>query len=389
MNSKLDNNKLHKNNKPINLATGMALMALMALIALMALFAGWLVGGAQGGVSASTLSVEQGKVLAVPPASPNSPSSAANTSRLAPYTPNTSHTPDAAVGSGFTYQGSLKDGGNPANGQYDFAFSLYDAPISGTLVTTPITLTNQTVSSGLFTLPLDFGPSAFDGSARYLQIAVRPAGNGSYTTLSPRQPITPTPYALFALKTQPYKNVVVVTQSGGQYTSITAALNSILDASSTNHYLVWVGPGVYTESVTMKQFVDIQGAGEQSTKITFTGSSGLNTGTVVGASNAELRFLTVENTGGNADAIGIYNNAASPSLLHVTATASGGSSHIFGVANYSSSPNMTNVKATASGGTYTYGVENNSSSPNMTNVTATASGGYFTIGVDNFSSHPT
>src|SRR5258708_1265643 len=34
--------------------------------------------------------------------------------------------PLAAVGSGFTYQGSLKSGGNPANGQYDFQFTLYD-----------------------------------------------------------------------------------------------------------------------------------------------------------------------------------------------------------------------------------------------------------------------
>src|SRR2546421_12319271 len=65
------------------------------------------------------------------------------------------------VGSGFTYQGSLKSGGSPANGSYDFQFSLYDAPISGTLVvTTPITITNQAVSDGLFTVPLDFGSSA-------------------------------------------------------------------------------------------------------------------------------------------------------------------------------------------------------------------------------------
>ena len=114
-------------------------------------------------------------------------------------------------------------------------------------------------------------------------------------------------------------------KAGGQYTTITAALNSITDASPTNHYLVKVGPGTYTERVTMQPYVDIEGSGEQTTKITFTGSNPDNTGTVVGASSAELRFLTVENTGGNSYAVAIFNNTVSPSLLHVTATAFGAS----------------------------------------------------------------
>ena len=38
----------------------------------------------------------------------------------------------------------------------------------------------------------------WDGSDRYLQIAVRPAGSGGYTTLSPRVKINPTPYAIRA-----------------------------------------------------------------------------------------------------------------------------------------------------------------------------------------------
>jgi hypothetical protein len=291
---------------------------------------------------------------------------------LAPLTP---------TGSGFTYQGSLKSGGNPATGNYDFAFHLFDDPTSGSQVGTPITLTNQIVTAGLFTVSLDFGSSVFDGNARYMEISVRQSGGGGYTTLSPRQPITPTPYALFALKTAPYKNVIVVAQSGGQFTSITAALNSITDNSSTNRYLIYVAPGTYTETVSMKQWVDIEGAGEKATRITFTGSTNGDTGTVVGASNAELRSLTVANTGVNNYAIAIYNSGASPSLLHVTATASGGGSVNYAVVNYtSSSPNMANVTATASGGANNDGVVNNASSPNMTDVTATASGG----SVDNY-----
>ncbi|HET9493721.1 MAG TPA: hypothetical protein VFR15_05780 [Chloroflexia bacterium] len=103
--------------------------------------------------------------------------------------------PLAPVGSAFTYQGSLKNGGNPANGQFDFQFKLYDALSGGGQIGSTLTVGNQTVAGGLFTVQLDFGAAAFRGDARWLEIAVRPAGGGTYTTLSPRQPLSATPYA--------------------------------------------------------------------------------------------------------------------------------------------------------------------------------------------------
>jgi pectin methylesterase-like acyl-CoA thioesterase len=186
-----------------------------------------------------------------------------------------------------------------------------------------------------------------------------------------------------------YSNVLVVARAGGDFTTIRAALNSIIDNSSTNRYLVWVAPGTYRERVTMKEWVDIEGAGEGLTKITSSGSALASTGTVVGASNAELRFLTVENvSGANAYSIAIYNYAASPSLLHVTATASDGADS-YGLYNHNSSPRMTDVTATAFRGTSTHAVFNGSSSPSMTNVKAIASGGSANnIGVENYSSAP-
>ena len=54
-----------------------------------------------------------------------------------------------------------------------------------------------TVSNGLFLVMLDFG-SVFTGTNYWLEIGVRTNGNGVFTTLAPRQPITPTPYAIFA-----------------------------------------------------------------------------------------------------------------------------------------------------------------------------------------------
>jgi len=45
----------------------------------------------------------------------------------------------ASLGTAFTYQGRLNDGGNPANGTYDLKFTLYDADGGGRAVAGPLT----------------------------------------------------------------------------------------------------------------------------------------------------------------------------------------------------------------------------------------------------------
>jgi hypothetical protein len=99
----------------------------------------------------------------------------------------------------FTYQGRLTDNSLPANGTYDFQFKLFDAPNGGAQVGTTVSLTNINVSSGIFTVTLDFGAGAFPGANRFLEINVRLAGGGAFTPLNPRQPVTSTPYAIQSL----------------------------------------------------------------------------------------------------------------------------------------------------------------------------------------------
>src|SRR5262245_55832846 len=102
----------------------------------------------------------------------------------------------------FTYQGSLTDAGSPANNNYDLQFKLFDTPTVGTGTQAGATLVRNPVviTAGAFSVTLDFGASVFDGSERYLEIGVRPAGNANaYTLLGPRQPITSTPYAIRSL----------------------------------------------------------------------------------------------------------------------------------------------------------------------------------------------
>jgi len=100
------------------------------------------------------------------------------------------------AGSAFTYQGKLTDQGQPANGPYDLAFTLMDAASGGVAVGPSVFLNDVPVANGLFTVPLDFGSAALNGSARWLSILVRPgASSGAYTPLTPLQRLTPAPYA--------------------------------------------------------------------------------------------------------------------------------------------------------------------------------------------------
>jgi len=102
-----------------------------------------------------------------------------------------------AQGTAFTYQGQLKSNGTNATGSYDLTFALYNAASGGAQVGSTLTSTGQRVTNGQFTVVLDYG-SVFNGTAYWLEIAVRPNGGGSYSTLSPRQQLTPTPYAISA-----------------------------------------------------------------------------------------------------------------------------------------------------------------------------------------------
>lgn len=103
-----------------------------------------------------------------------------------------------AQGTAFTYQGQLNNSGSPAAGIYDFRFTVYDAVTNGNAVSLPLTNAAVAVTNGLFISTLDFGAGIFYGPARWLDIGVRTNGGGAFTTLSPRQPVLATPYAIFA-----------------------------------------------------------------------------------------------------------------------------------------------------------------------------------------------
>ena len=108
--------------------------------------------------------------------------------------------PSAPLGSAFTYQGQLEDGGALAEGSYDLSFALYDSLLNGAQQGITLTLEDVSVTEGLFTVSLDFGSSVFNGEQRFLQIGARPGASvDPFTALDPRQEVSAAPYALYAL----------------------------------------------------------------------------------------------------------------------------------------------------------------------------------------------
>ncbi len=97
-----------------------------------------------------------------------------------------------------TYQGRLNDGSGPANGIFDLRFTIFDASINSNLLAGPITNSAVVVSNGLFNASMDFGAPVFNGGDRWLEIAVRVNGSKNFISLTNRQQITSTPYAIQA-----------------------------------------------------------------------------------------------------------------------------------------------------------------------------------------------
>jgi len=102
------------------------------------------------------------------------------------------------AGTAFTYQGRLIDANNPADGLYDFRFKLFDAAADGNQLSSTIDFNEVDIIDGYFTVTLDFG-DVFNGEVCWLEIGIRPGeleDPNAYTVLTPRQEITPAPYAM-------------------------------------------------------------------------------------------------------------------------------------------------------------------------------------------------
>jgi len=132
----------------------------------------------------------------------------------------------------FTYQGRLLQSGAPVSGVADLRFRLFDALQGGTQVASQVERSGVPVTDGLFTVELSFGLSAFDGTARWMEIDVAFPAGGPYTALSPRQPIGYAPQALYSIRTAPH-------------THSASELELPANLATTNGANTWTAPNTY------------------------------------------------------------------------------------------------------------------------------------------------
>ncbi len=93
---------------------------------------------------------------------------------------------DFSLGTAFSYEGRLQQAGAPAEGRFDLSFELFDASEGGRSFG-QVDRLDLPVRGGSFMAELDFGQMVFAGEPFWLEIEVRPAGEGNFTALRPRQ----------------------------------------------------------------------------------------------------------------------------------------------------------------------------------------------------------
>jgi hypothetical protein len=138
----------------------------------------------------------------------------------------------AAQGTAFAYQGQLQKDGSPANGLYDFQFSLSNATAGGSQVGSTVTNLAVGVTNGIFTTTLDFG-TVFSGNPTWLAISVCSNGLDSYSGLTPLQLLTPVPYTVFACTASNLSGTIPATQLSGALGNSQLANNSITVTAGT------------------------------------------------------------------------------------------------------------------------------------------------------------
>jgi hypothetical protein len=148
-----------------------------------------------------------------------------------------------AQGTAFTYQGRLTCGALPANGSYDLTFALFDDASAGAQQGSSLTNSATAISNGLFAVTLDFGDQ-FPGAPRWLEIAVQTNGGMGFTTLSPRQQLTPSPYAVFANTASNLDGTLAAAQLSGPIASANLPASPAISGTVTADGFAGDGSGL-------------------------------------------------------------------------------------------------------------------------------------------------
>ncbi len=194
----------------------------------------------------------------------------------------------------------------------------------------------------------------------------------------------------YAQPLAPDSHVIVVATSGGDLTSLSAAMNSITGSSPSNQYLIRLAPGIYSEDapVVVRDHVDITGAGESVTTIECDcgGPSESTAGVLVADGvHATISGLTVVNYGGGVASSGVVvtNVTGRNVVLHdLTAMATNGTTLVYGVLIADASPVLDRVTASANGGAaYATGISITNGNVQLRQVVSDAASSTEAVGI--------
>lgn len=133
-----------------------------------------------------------------------------------------------------SYQGRVTENGDAATGAYEVRFQVFPAAAGGAQVgptvarSTSLTQADNGIVS--FT-DLDFGDGVFTGAPRWLEVAFRAVGDPTFTVLLPRQPVSFTPYAVYAAGSgttlnQAHQNGPVIANATGAALQVDGAIRA-------------------------------------------------------------------------------------------------------------------------------------------------------------------
>ena len=226
--------------------------------------------------------------------------------------------PQALVGSGFTYQGRLTDGdGQPVNDTCGLDFTLWDAETGGSMTGHQI-VTDVAVDDGYLTVLLnggdEFGERPFDGQARWLKIAVKCSGDADWLILPGRQLLSATPYAL---SLQPGAVISGTVADRNALSVVNYGTGNALGGYSHDADGVH-GQSVYGAGVSAFSFdsVAFYGESRNNTAGFFTSTHGFGVGANTTSDDPEVAAVEATNQGAgpgvvgySSDATGVYGNS--------------------------------------------------------------------------------